>query len=165
MLLKEFQSDVYDEEELAKFFENFDHHSDYFRNNYFNVLRYMVTKSPVFRATTYGGWGVISKYVDMRSVATDPVTFPNDNQARVVPAQPLPNLIPPDVNPPEHTFYRQVLNPLFAPSVMAQRRDEVFRPDCLEWRHPEWRLPVGQQRVRLGRKGVVGCGHKVPPGA
>jgi len=58
MLLKEFQSDVYDEEELAKFFENFDHHSDYFRNNYFNVLRYMVTKSPVFRATTYGGWGV-----------------------------------------------------------------------------------------------------------
>jgi len=127
MLLKEFQSDVYDEEELAKFFENFDHHSDYFRNNYFNVLRYMVTKSPVFRATTYGGWGVISKYVDMRSVATDPVTFPNDNQARVVPAQPLPNLIPPDVNPPEHTFYRQVLNPLFAPSVMAQRRDEVFR--------------------------------------
>ena len=127
MLLKEFQSEVYDEKRLAEFFENFDHHSDYFRDNYFDVMRYMVTKSPIFRATTYGGWGVISKYADMRAVATDPATFPNDNQARVVPAQPLPTLIPPDVNPPEHTFYRQILNPLFSPSVMAKRRDEVFR--------------------------------------
>jgi hypothetical protein len=47
-----------------------------------------------------------------------------------------------------------------------ERRDEVFRPDRLERRHPERRGPVGQQRVGMGRNGVrtgnAACGHKVP---
>lgn len=126
MLLKEFQAQTYNEAEIASFFENFDHHSTYFRDNYFNVLKYMVEKRPVFRATTYGGFGVVASYEAMRAVATDWKTFPNANEARVVPRTPLPTLIPPDINPPEHTFFRQVLNPLFSPAAMAGRREEVI---------------------------------------
>jgi len=127
MLLKEFQAEVENEEELASFFEHFDHHSEYFRNNYFNVVNYMVTKAPVFRASTYGGFGVIANYEAMRAVATDYVAFPNTNEARVIPTTPLPTLIPVDLNPPEHSYFRQVLNPLFSPAAMARRRADTIQ--------------------------------------
>ena len=126
MILKEFQSNDVTEETISDFVDDFDHHSEFFRDNYYNVIKYLTEKSPIFRSPVYGGFGVVSSYAAMRSIATDPATFPNANRSRVVPAGPLPPLLPVDINPPEHTFYRRVLNPLFSPGAMARRKAEVY---------------------------------------
>ena len=127
MLLKEFENENDNEQHLADFVENFDHHSTFFRDNYFNIIRYLVDKKPIFRSPAYGGFSMVCNYEAMRAVATDTATFPNTNAARVIPASPLPQMIPTDFNPPEHTYYRRVLNPLFSPAAMAKRRAEVLQ--------------------------------------
>jgi len=127
MLLKEFENEKVSDQQIAEFVENFDHHSTFFRDNYFNIIRYLVAKKPIFRSPAYGGFSMVCNYKAMRAIATDTKTFPNENSSRVIPSGPLPPLIPVDLNPPDHTFYRRVLNPLFSPSAMARRRDDTIQ--------------------------------------
>jgi cytochrome P450 len=127
MLLKEFENENASDEQIADFVENFDHHSTFFRDNYFNIIRYIVSKKPIFRSPAYGGFSMVCNYEAMRVVATDTKTFPNENSSRVIPSGPLPPLIPVDLNPPDHTFYRRALNPLFSPNAMARRRDDTIQ--------------------------------------
>ena len=79
MLLKEFENENDNEQHLADFVENFDHHSTFFRDNYFNIIRYLVDKKPIFRSPAYGGFSMVCNYEAMRAVATDTATFATDD--------------------------------------------------------------------------------------
>ena len=126
MLLKEFEAEGDVGDKIAEFVEHFDHHTEFFRDNYYNIIRYLIANAPIIHSPAHGGFSLACNYQSIRTIATDTENFPNTNAARVIPTTPLPQMIPTDFNPPEHTYYRRVLNPLFSPPAMKRRRDAVI---------------------------------------
>lgn len=93
------------------------------------------TWPPVFYATNaYPGerpaW-VIRREADLRAVYLDTEHFSSQG------ANPFAaaigeqwNMIPTEIDPPDHTRYRALLNPLFSPNRMAQLEDKVRSIAC-----------------------------------
>jgi cytochrome P450 len=68
---------------------------------------------PVAHSDRWDGFWVLSTYADVVAVSADAATYVNSVQ-NVVPRVATSGRRPPlHVDPPEHTFYRQVLNPAF----------------------------------------------------
>ena len=75
---------------------------------------------PVARSETMGGFWVVSRYQDCRFVLQDPELF--SSVQNVVPHTQMTRLgpdIPTQIDPPDHGKYRQILNPLLSPRVVA----------------------------------------------
>jgi len=110
---------------VEDFFQDFDHRSPFFQANLFDIARTAALKYPAFRSEHYGGFSVVSNYALMHKISMAPAEFPNDAGAQSIPQSAMPPLIPADINPPHHAFYRSALNPLFAPSRMARLEQDV----------------------------------------
>jgi cytochrome P450 len=69
-------------------------------------------------SNSHGGHWVLTRYTDIHEVNRCPQTFSN-NPVGIPPnlGQDQP-LIPLEIDPPEHTSYRQILTPLFSPARM-----------------------------------------------
>jgi cytochrome P450 len=67
-----------------------------------------------------GAW-VITRQADIRTVLQTPDSFSSISKALAG----APPMIPIFMDPPEHTDYRRLLNPLFTPSVAARMADEI----------------------------------------
>ena len=47
MLLKEFEAEGDVDDKIAEFVERFDHHTEFFRDNYYNIIRFLIAKAPI----------------------------------------------------------------------------------------------------------------------
>lgn len=99
--------------------ENFGYHGAAL-DTIFEDYEVMITKCPVGRSKKYGGFAFIAKNDDIFAAEQDPETF------SVRPTMLLPDLgidfpmVPIDVDPPEHTGYRRILQSLFTPMNIAK---------------------------------------------
>lgn len=110
---------------------DFDHHSSRFADNWREITTELRERCPVAWTEAHGGYWVVSRYDDVRSVALDDQTFSSDNdmtgerngsQGTAIPRAPM-QLIPIEVDPPRFNEYRKLLNPKFSPAAA-----EPWRP-------------------------------------
>lgn len=106
----------------------FDHHQPDFIADPWPTYRQLRDRCPVSHSDNYGGFWLLTRYHDIVEAAADWATFTS-----AVPGQ---LLIPPGVvrsfpflpleyDPPEHTVYRQLVAPTFAPRRVNQFADDI----------------------------------------
>ena len=95
---------------------------------HYNALSEARDAAPVVGNTNCGGFSMVQRYDDVRSVLQDPHTFTNETISPFNPVQTL-RLLPQVLNPPEQIWYRRVLNPWFSPASV-NRRLPVVRAHC-----------------------------------
>ena len=84
----------------------------------------LAAKGPVVYSPAYGGHWVVTHYKEIHQVLTDPETFSSHPNNLVTPVD-FGKFIPLELDPPEHTAYRQVLQPLFSPQRMKKLSDDI----------------------------------------
>jgi cytochrome P450 len=84
----------------------------------------LAAKGPVLYSPAYGGHWVITGYDEVHQVLTDHESFSSYPNNLVTPAD-FGKFIPLELDPPEHTAYRQVLQPLFSPQRMKKLSDSI----------------------------------------
>ncbi len=84
----------------------------------------LAAKGPVVYSPAYGGHWVVTHYKEVHQVLTDPETFSSYPNNLVTPVD-FGKFIPLELDPPEHTAYRQVLQPLFSPQRMKKLSDDI----------------------------------------
>jgi cytochrome P450 len=84
----------------------------------------LAAKGPVVYSPAYGGHWVVTGYKEVHQVLTDPKTFSSYPNNLVTPAD-FGKFIPLELDPPDHTAYRQVLQPLFSPQRMKKLSDDI----------------------------------------
>lgn len=78
---------------------------------------------PVAHSDAMGGFWALTRFADVKMVASDPSTFVTSVQ-NVVPKVAYTGRRPPlHLDPPEHTPYRRTLNPLLSPERVARLED------------------------------------------
>ena len=81
-------------------------------------------KCPVPHSSANGGYHLITRYDDVRSVLTNDAVFSSTGGKSVPSHQPL--VMPPiDVDPPVHNDYRRLLNKYFSKAGLAKTEDAV----------------------------------------
>lgn len=104
---------------------DFDIHSPHNVEGLHDVYRRLRTECPVAHTSNYGGHWIATRYDDINEIMRDPHTF--SNQSVNIPdtiGQDGP-LIPLEVDQPEHTLYRGLLNPLFNPRRMRELEPRI----------------------------------------
>lgn len=95
----------------------------------------MRSACPVAHSERYGGFWAIFRYDDVRRVLTDSKTFITSVQ-NIVPKIAFTGRRPPlHLDPPEHTIYRRVLNPLISDERVAEV-EPTIRRYAEEWLQP-----------------------------
>jgi len=84
----------------------------------------LAAKGPVVYSPAYGGHWIVTRYKEIQQVLTDPSTFSSYPNNLVTPAD-FGKFIPLELDPPEHTAYRHVLQPLFSPQRMKKLSDDI----------------------------------------
>src|ERR1700761_472447 len=84
----------------------------------------LAAKGPVLYSPAYGGHCVITGYDEVPQVLTDHESFSSSPNNLVTPAD-FGKFIPLELDPPEHTAYRQILQPLFSPQRMKKLADSI----------------------------------------
>jgi cytochrome P450 len=84
----------------------------------------LAAEGPVVYSPAYGGHWVVTRYKEVHQVLTDPETFSSYPNNLVTPVD-FGKFIPLELDPPEHTAYRQLLQPLFSPQRMKKLSDDI----------------------------------------
>ncbi len=150
-MLNEFQSET-PVSAFDEFLKNFDHHSEFYRKNYFNVIERLTSrKIGMVRSSAWnGGFSIVTSYELIRKVTDRPALFTNLHGYRVVPRTLMPLLYPNDLDGEDHAFFRKVLNPLFSPKRMTEYREGVqadierILAELRQRRHFDWATDVAQ---------------------
>lgn len=127
---------------------SFDHHDPEFVREPDRVFGPIRESQPLLHSDLYGGFWLLSRYDDVTSAALDHESFTSAVVGTTVipPSQPRKHpLLPIELDPPEHTLYRGLVNALFSkPRIDALRPElEALASSLLE--------PI----VRNGRGDVV----------
>lgn len=91
------------------------------------------SRCPVAHSSALGGFWALAKYADVLKVLNDASTYITSVQ-NVVPKIAFTGRRPPlHLDPPEHTPYRAILNPLLTPERVAKMEDAVraYTVECL----------------------------------
>ncbi len=105
----------------------FDHHDPRFVRDPESVFGPIRDEHPVLHSDLYGGFWVLTRYDDVTAAALDHESFTSAvvGTTLIPPSQPRTSpLLPIELDPPEHTRYRALVNPLF-----AKPRIDAMRPD------------------------------------
>jgi cytochrome P450 len=104
---------------------SFDHHDPGFVRDperFFGPIR---EEQPLLHSDRYGGFWMLTRYDDVTAAALDHESFTSAvvGTTLIPPSQPREYpLLPIELDPPEHTRYRALVNPLFAkPRIDAMR--------------------------------------------
>jgi cytochrome P450 len=93
----------------------------------FDRLAELREKCPVSYVPRYEGYWLVTRYADVRRVVTEWETF--SNRSTTIPYFVAGGLddgtIPLETDPPDHTHYRAILNPLFSPGRMKALGDQI----------------------------------------
>src|SRR6478735_8539998 len=106
---------------------SFDHHDPQFVEDPESVFGPIREEHPLVHSDLYGGFWVITRYDDVTAAALDTEAFTSAVVGTTIipPSQPREYpLLPIELDPPEHTHYRALVNALF-----AKPRIEALRPD------------------------------------
>jgi cytochrome P450 len=109
---------------------SFDHHDPEFVADPESVFGPIREQHPLVHSDLYGGFWVITRYDDVTAAALDTESFTSAVVGTTIipPSQPREYpLLPIELDPPEHTRYRALVNALF-----AKPRIEALRPDLEE---------------------------------
>ena len=160
-MLKEFRSDA-PASMIDEFIENFDHHSEFYRKNYFDVIERLTTRGiGMVRSTAWNdGFSIVTSYDLIRKVTDRPALFTNLFGYRVVPRTVMPLLFPSDMDGEDHAFMRKALNPRFSPKRMVHFRagvdadierifSELQSQDHLDWATDFAQPVTGRVTMRL----------------
>lgn len=79
--------------------------------------------TPIAYAPYHGGYWLVTRYEDVHEVARNYEIF--SNECVSVPKAMVERSIPLEYDPPEHTAYRQILNPLFSPARMKALSEQI----------------------------------------
>lgn len=104
---------------------DFDIHDDELTPKVYERYEELRQACPVAWSNSHGGHWVVTRYADIHEVAHCPEIF--SNQPVAIPpnlGQDQP-LIPLEVDPPDHTNYRQILTPLFGPVRMQALEPQI----------------------------------------
>lgn len=82
------------------------------------------SKGPVHFSSKHGGFWVICGYPEIQRVMRDAETFSSWPNV-ILQDNPMGRLLPLELDPPEHTAYRQALQPLFSPARMKKLEPEI----------------------------------------
>jgi cytochrome P450 len=93
----------------------------------YDVYAELRSKCPVAHSTAYGGHWVFTRYDDIHQIVRNPEVFSSES-VNIPPTigQDGP-LIPLEIDPPDHTVYRQLVTPLFSPTRMAALEPDIRR--------------------------------------
>lgn len=112
----------------------FDHHSVDYAENSASINAELRTRCPVAHTPAHGGFWVLSRYGDVTAAAKDDDTFASGYTVNgvsplgvAIPPSPAPHY-PIEMDPPEFTPYRKLLNPLFSPAA-----SKAWKPRVDEW--------------------------------
>ena len=118
-------------ERVQHFVENFDYHDAELWTDPYAVYEAMRNRCPIAHSPNHGGHWVITRYEHAHAAFQDPATF--SSAVIAVPnniGQQRP-LIPIQLDPPDHSRYRRLLNPAFSPQAMAAMEPQI-RSRCRE---------------------------------
>ncbi|WP_340315789.1 cytochrome P450 [Rhizorhabdus argentea] len=105
---------------MEQFVQSFDHHTIFFRDHFYNVLKRVAGEESLLRSNVYdGGFSVVTSYELMTKICFDTENFSNAPGSRVVPRSTMPLLMPSDLDPPVHGAFRKLLNQYFTPKSIA----------------------------------------------
>lgn len=109
---------------VANILANVDLYAEDQRAQLLDALAVARTECPVLRTEADGGYYVVTRYEDVRTVCAHPELFSSAQPGlRGVPVR----LIPLDVDPPDHRHYRGFLNGFFSRSFLLRYEDELRR--------------------------------------
>jgi cytochrome P450 len=114
---------------------DFDHHGPEFAADPVGTLRDLRTRCPIVRSTHYEGFWLPLTYELVAEASRDPQTF---SSARNPPDSPVMAVsipavwetdvwAPIELDPPVHTAYRRMLNPLFSRTAIEQNLAPLLR--------------------------------------
>ncbi|MCV7219491.1 cytochrome P450 [Mycolicibacterium elephantis] len=83
----------------------------------------LAAKGPVVYSSAYGGHWIVTHYKEIHQVLVDPETFSSYPNNLVT--SDIGKFIPLELDPPEHTAYRQALQPLFSPQRMKKLDGDI----------------------------------------
>ncbi|MGV0739720.1 cytochrome P450 [Mycobacterium syngnathidarum] len=83
----------------------------------------LARKGPVVYSSAHGGHWVVTHYREIQRVLTDTATFSSYPNNLVT--NDIGKFIPLELDPPEHTTYRQALQPLFSPQRMKRLSENI----------------------------------------
>src|SRR5688500_9243504 len=107
--------------------EDFDIHDPAFAANPYSAYERLRAACPVVHGSKHGGYWLLTRYADVREAARDWRTYtssvPGVTSIPVATRRTEPQL-PLEVDPPLHSRYRALVNPVF-----SQARIDRFRPE------------------------------------
>lgn len=113
--------------------DTFDHHSEYFSENRFDILSELSNNSPIIRSNQYGGFYAVSSYELANSVLSNPEVFSSlkneDGSNGVTIPSVGPQLMPAETDAPLHTKLRRIAMPFYSPKALNELKtivDEVI---------------------------------------
>lgn len=110
---------------VAELAANFDHNDHDMRRECAHVYSTLRGSCPVFHSDIWGGFWVASRYEDVYEVGRDPERFASGEGVMVPPMGHGRPLKPMEADAPEHTAYRHLLLPSFAPGQVAKMETDV----------------------------------------
>ncbi|WP_217238056.1 cytochrome P450 [Streptomyces sp. AC555_RSS877] len=106
---------------------DFDHHSDEANADPVAYYARLRETCPVGRSAAYGGFTYTTRYADVARIARDDATFSSARSDHggqgvgiVIPKGPGLDQYPIELDPPQSTEYRQLINPLLTPEAVGQ---------------------------------------------
>lgn len=106
-------------------FNDFDIDDPRFGDNLFEVLDKMLAKCPVARSHVGQGYWMVSRNADVRRIGQDWRTFSSAKGYQPNRPAGLPYLYPEESDPPQHTAWREILNPHMSPKVVAKYEAQI----------------------------------------
>lgn len=104
---------------------DFDIHSPDEAERVYDTYAAMREKCPVAHSSKYGGHFVATRYDDIHDIVRNPQVF----SSRIIN---VPDsigqdgeMIPIQIDPPDHTVYRSIINPLFSPKRMRNLEPQI----------------------------------------
>ena len=120
---------TFDERKLTAF----DHHSVEYAQNSTSINASLRAECPVAYTPAHGGFWVITRYGDVVAAAKNDETFASGYTVDgvcplgvIIPPAPAPHF-PIEMDPPDYTPYRKLLNPLFSPAASKAWQPRVAR--------------------------------------
>jgi cytochrome P450 len=104
---------------------DFDIHSPEQADIVFDTYAEMRSKCPVAHSSHYGGHFVVTTYDEIHDILRNPTVF----SSRVINVPESigqdGEMIPIQIDPPDHTAYRAIINPLFSPKRMRELEPQI----------------------------------------
>jgi cytochrome P450 len=106
---------------------HFDHWTSKMAYSPYDIWARMRNECPVAHTDAHDGFFVLTRYADVFAAALATETFSSDGDGLgvAIPPQELRPLYPIDLDPPEHTKYRHMLNPFFSMRTVATAEDSI----------------------------------------